>query len=295
MKNSSGEVGQSVNEAIFEGSIAFSSGSICPQNTKWETERLQQGLKIIIVERGELLCKLPGASASQRISGPCICAVWNQGESEGMQRFEPGRVLEHTMISLSPSAIDSRMAVEVQQQLQQAFQLEKFTGPRLVVMDSSPAIKALRAQVASCPLQGISRALYLSGKALEIIAYTLDAIAAPPALTENDQLRLSSADIDKLNHAKQLLSERMLNPPTLAELALTLGMNTRKLTVGFRRLFGESVFEYLQTLRLQTAWQMLTAGDVSVSTAAYQVGYTPAHFSVAFRKKFGVSPKSLRG
>ncbi|STQ45970.1 Uncharacterised protein [Ewingella americana] len=154
MKNSSGEVGKSVNEAIFEGSIAFSSGSICPQNTKWETERLQQGLKIIIVERGELQCKLPGASASQRISGPCICAVWNQGESEGMQRFEPGRVLEHTAISLSPSAIDSRMAVEVQQQLQQAFQLETSTGPRLMVMASSPAIKALRAQVASCPLQG---------------------------------------------------------------------------------------------------------------------------------------------
>ncbi|STQ45969.1 Bacillibactin transport regulator [Ewingella americana] len=87
----------------------------------------------------------------------------------------------------------------------------------------------------------------------------------------------------------------MLNPPTLAELALSVGMNTRKLTVGFRRLFGESVFEYLQSLRLETAWQMLTAGDVSVSTAAYQVGYSPAHFSVAFRKKFGVSPKSLRG
>ncbi|MCI1676676.1 MAG: AraC family transcriptional regulator [Ewingella americana] len=295
MKNSSGEVGKSVNEAIFEGSIAFSSGSICPQNTKWETERLQQGLKIIIVERGELQCKLPGAPASQRISGPCICAVWNQGESEGMQRFEPGRVLEHTAISLSPSAIDSRMAVEVQQQLQQAFQLETSTGPRLMVMASSPAIKALRAQVASCPLQGISRALYLSGKALEIIAYTLDGIAAPPAPTENALLRLSSADLDKLNRAKQLLSERMLNPPTLAELALSVGMNTRKLTVGFRRLFGESVFEYLQSLRLETAWQMLTAGDVSVSTAAYQVGYSPAHFSVAFRKKFGVSPKSLRG
>ncbi|MFS7195368.1 helix-turn-helix domain-containing protein [Rahnella inusitata] len=38
-----------------------------------------------------------------------------------------------------------------------------------------------------------------------------------------------------------------------------------------------------------------SASRVSVSTAAYHVGYTPAHFSVVFRKKFGVSPKSLRG
>ncbi|WP_413535129.1 helix-turn-helix domain-containing protein [Rahnella inusitata] len=48
-------------------------------------------------------------------------------------------------------------------------------------------------------------------------------------------------------------------------------------------------------MRLDTAWHMLNSGEVSVSTAAYHVGYTPAHFSVAFRKKLGVSPKSLRG
>ena len=29
-------------------------------------------------------------------------------------------------------------------------------------------------------------------------------------------------------------------------------------------------------------------------TVAYRVGYSPAHFSTAFRKRFGVSPKSLR-
>jgi len=283
MNQIGGMTPQPVNEAIFDGAISFSSGSLFPRESQWETERLAQGLKIIIVERGELRCKLPGAS-DMRIAGPCVCAVWNQGDNEGMQRFEPGCQLDHTTLSLTPSAIASQMAGEFQQQLQDAFQMDKFTGPRLVVMAASPSIHALRAQVATCPLQGISRALYLSAKALEIIAYTLDAFTSRPAISENDLLRLSSTDIEKLHRAKALLGERMLNPPTLAELALTLGINTRKLTVGFRRLFGESVFEYLQTLRLHTAWQMLTAGEVSVSTAAYQVGYTPAHFSVAFRK-----------
>jgi len=28
--------------------------------------------------------------------------------------------------------------------------------------------------------------------------------------------------------------------------------------------------------------------------APYKVGYTPAHFSVAFRKKYGFAPKEMR-
>ncbi|BCQ34471.1 MULTISPECIES: helix-turn-helix domain-containing protein [Erwinia] len=285
---------QPVNDVVFDGSIALSSGSLNPRVATWETERLQQGLKLIVVDGGELLCRMPQA-AERRIVGPCVCAVWNQGESESMQRFEAGRRMDYSTITLSPATLASRIGGDVHEQLQQTFQLEKFNGPRLLVMEASAPIQALRAQVASCPMTGIARALYLSGKALEIVAHALEGFSQRPARSEAGQLRLSTADIERLHQAKDLLADRLLQPPSLAELALSVGINTRKLTVGFRRLFGESVFEYLQNLRLQTAWQMLTEGEMSVSTTAYRVGYTPAHFSVAFRKKFGVSPKSLRG
>ena len=67
-------------------------------------------------------------------------------------------------------------------------------------------------------------------------------------------------------------------------------MNPRKLTAGFRKVFGASVFGYLQEYRLREAHRMLCDEEANVSTVAYRVGYSPAHFSIAFRKRYGISP-----
>jgi AraC family transcriptional activator of pyochelin receptor len=146
--------------------------------------------------------------------------------------------------------------------------------------------------VSACPLKGISRGLYISGKALEIAALTLTSLEAT---TEGgSKINLSTKDIEKLNSAKILLEQRLRNPPSLAELGLATGLNTRKLNEGFRCVFGASVFEHLQKIRLEAAYRMLVDDEMSASSAAYQVGYSAPHFSVAFRARFGVSPKQLR-
>ena len=82
----------------------------------------------------------------------------------------------------------------------------------------------------------------------------------------------------------------MQEPPSLDTLASRVGMNPRKLTAGFRKVFGASVFGYLQEYRLREAHRMLCDEEANVSTVAYRVGYSPAHFSIAFRKRYGISP-----
>ena len=71
-------------------------------------------------------------------------------------------------------------------------------------------------------------------------------------------------------------------------------MNPRKLTAGVRKVFGASVFGYLQEYRLREAHRMLCDEEANVSTVAYRVGYSPAHFSIAFRKRYGISPSEIR-
>ena len=46
--------------------------------------------------------------------------------------------------------------------------------------------------------------------------------------------------------------------------------------------------------RLQQAYAMIASGEASVAVAAFKVGYTPAHFSGLFRKRFGIAPSALR-
>ncbi|WP_164170722.1 helix-turn-helix domain-containing protein, partial [Stenotrophomonas maltophilia] len=53
-------------------------------------------------------------------------------------------------------------------------------------------------------------------------------------------------------------------------------------------------FGYLQEYRLREAHRMLCDEEANVSTVAYRVGYSPAHFSIAFRKRYGISPSEIR-
>lgn len=273
--------------SFYDGTVSLTCGSICAQSTAWETERLTKGLKLVVVNNSELLCKLPNCEKT-RVVGPCICAVWNEGECEGMQSFPAGSRIQFTAISLSVSAVKDRLPT-VFERLSDAS--KGASGTSLAVTEASAAVRALCAQVAACPLRGLSRTLYLSGKALEIAAHALDNLQAAPS--NADDLHLSTADIEKLRHARDILTARMRQPPSLAELGQSVGLNPRKLTVGFRRIFGDSVFGYLQSAKLDAAYRLLVEGEMSVSCAAYSVGYSPAHFSVVFRKKFGVSPKEV--
>lgn len=96
-------------------------------------------------------------------------------------------------------------------------------------------------------------------------------------------------------HARDILVASFASPPTLAQLARQVGISTSRLTAGFRRVFSMSVVEFIQQERLARATEMLRDGQLSISQAAYQVGYTPAHFSTLFRKRNGYPPSVLTG
>jgi AraC-like DNA-binding protein len=84
-------------------------------------------------------------------------------------------------------------------------------------------------------------------------------------------------------------------PPSLPELARSVGLNEFKLKVGFRTHFGTSVFGYLRAQRMDQARRLLVRGELSVTEVAARVGYSnPSKFAAAFRKHFGRPPSALR-
>lgn len=102
---------------------------------------------------------------------------------------------------------------------------------------------------------------------------------------------LSRDEMEKLQEAKRIMKERLVDPPTLLELSRLIGLNDYKLKVGFKELYGTTVFEYLKDERLKQALLMLQTGRVNVGEAACAVGYlNPSYFAEAFRTKYGVNP-----
>ena len=73
------------------------------------------------------------------------------------------------------------------------------------------------------------------------------------------------------------------------------GLTERSFLRRFKRATGQSPIEYVQTLRIEEAKQMLETGDAPFDEIAAEIGYTePSAFRHLFRKLVGVTPSAYR-
>ncbi|MEY4865071.1 MAG: hypothetical protein RLZZ114_500 [Bacteroidota bacterium] len=109
--------------------------------------------------------------------------------------------------------------------------------------------------------------------------------AACPFLRDQETVR-------KLKDAKEHLLRDVFNPPTLRVLSKQHGLNEYQLKVGFKEIYGTTVYGYVMDAKLQKSRLLLDSGRYSVNEVAFQVGYqNPSHYIAAFKKKFGTTPK----
>lgn len=92
------------------------------------------------------------------------------------------------------------------------------------------------------------------------------------------------------------LREELLNsidkPPQLDVLATKVNMSVSKLGKVFKQIFGDSIYNYYQKLRMQEAAFLLREEKLSVSEVGYQLGFSNlSHFTRLFEKHIGVKPK----
>ena len=131
--------------------------------------------------------------------------------------------------------------------------------------------------------------LYYQGKVWEILSLYF---STQKPNTENCPFLNDEETVRKIKHAKEYLLKNMDHAPTLKELAKVAGLNEYQLKVGFKEIYGNTVFGYLLNHRLDHAHVLLDSAKFQVNEVAYQIGYSnPSHFIAAFRKKFGITPK----
>lgn len=83
--------------------------------------------------------------------------------------------------------------------------------------------------------------------------------------------------------------------PTLQFLSKKFGASPNKLNVEFSNLYGESIFSFLTTYRLEQARLAIEKSDVPLKSIAHRIGYSHVnHFITAFKRKYNQTPGSLR-
>ena len=154
----------------------------------------------------------------------------------------------------------------------------------------SAKIFGVMQDIKNCFYRGLTRKIYMESKIYELIAlshYNLD--------SKKENLNLAGNDIEKIKFAAQLIRENLDNPYTIVELARKVGVNQTKLKEGFKTVFGDTVFGYLQEIRMNNARHYLSDTSLSIQEISHLSGYqNVSNFSIAFKRIFGYPPTKLR-
>jgi len=271
---------------LFSRQLSLSAGRFAIQQGERVVGPMRPGLKVAVMLEGRQAVELDDRPAVM-LDGPVVLVAANGGEHVQRRTALTGGALRYALMQFDFDFV----AREFGAGAARAARFACSGDAGLWVRPASAPVRALALQMAECPVGPALRQLYLAGKALELSALVLDEVlgekAARPARL-NPRLR------EQVHAVRDRLLASMQAPPSLGELARLSGLNPTKLTSAFRAEFGTSVFEYLQEHRLQLAHAMIASGEASVSVAAFRVGYSPAHFSGLFRKRFGIAPSALR-
>jgi AraC family transcriptional regulator len=153
-----------------------------------------------------------------------------------------------------------------------------------------PANRSLDAAIrlAECVEQQNQHPLLLYAAVLEFLGWHLDGLNR-----DSEQNAIPLRERRCLLAARERLLEDLSAPPTIAELALDVGLNQLKLKQGFKSLFGMSIYSLFQRYRMERARELLYQHNVTET--ALMLGYSNiSHFSTAFRKQFGMLPSKAR-
>lgn len=132
--------------------------------------------------------------------------------------------------------------------------------------------------------------LYVKGKTYELLSLYFNKnegtdIEQCPFLADED-------NVLKIRKAKDIVIANMAEPPQLQELADEVGISLKKLKMGFKQIYGDSVYSFLLDYKLEYARKLLDSGSYNVNEVGLKIGYsTSSHFISAFKKKFGITPK----
>lgn len=120
---------------------------------------------------------------------------------------------------------------------------------------------------------------------LQLLAETLACLLPEPETR-------SSPHQAGLQRLKELIDSGEANDWDIGRLAGSVHMSSSTLQRHFRREFGCSVMDYLRVARLEQARHALTAGKRNITEVALDAGFSsPANFSTAFRRRFGITPR----
>jgi AraC-like DNA-binding protein len=154
----------------------------------------------------------------------------------------------------------------------------------------SPSTAIVLSQLFHFNLHPSIKNLYYKGKAYELLSLYFNRTEDLNA--EQCPFLSDELNVLKIKKAKEIMILNMAEPPSLPDLATQIGLSEKKLKMGFKQIYGDTVYGFLFDYKMNLARKYLDSGSYNVNEVGLKIGYsTGSHFIAAFKKKFGTTPK----
>jgi len=165
------------------------------------------------------------------------------------------------------------------------------THPSFVVHDIiTPEMDVMLKQIIHVNASTELPMLLYKTKAHELIYYLFKSLFKRPI---NIPVNIKREDAEKIYLVRTALLRDFNKCPLLPELAEMSGLGLTKLQKLFSQIFGQSIHNYYQTMRMMQASSLLN--HLSVSETGYKLGFTNlSHFTRLFEKHHQIKPKHFK-
>lgn len=180
-----------------------------------------------------------------------------------------------------------------------AEQLERFMShaPDLACLNVEPQysvsdphvvslVRNMRDEIrAGCP----TGRLYGEALSLSLAAYLFKRYSVELGPVAREKLALSPMQVSRV---REYIRTNLARDIGLAELADQVSLSPHYFSMRFKHTLGLSPHRYVLRERIDEAQRLLAAGRMSISEVAFSLGFSDqSHFSQAFRKATGTTPK----
>ena len=112
---------------------------------------------------------------------------------------------------------------------------------------------------------------------------------------QNCLCSLKKSEINKIHETKNILLSNINTLPSILNLSRNIGINEKKLQIGFKEVFNQTVYGCLFDHKMNLARQLLLDTDKSIFEIALDCDYDYAsHFTTAFKRKYRMTPKQFK-
>lgn len=111
------------------------------------------------------------------------------------------------------------------------------------------------------------------------------------------EIAISSADEEFVKQALEIVEKNISNPDfSVEELSRALFMSRVSLYKKILALTGRSPIEFIRSIRLKRAAQLLEKSQLTIAEVAYEVGFNnPKYFTKYFKMEYNVLPSHYKG